>query len=105
MIELTEEDTKHQISLLDSFDENEIGGKMTTNCINLQEGISVREAVKELANQTAENNNISTIYVNDKAYLLVGDEMGDDYAKLSQIATVGDFRLPDIIKKIFFVLL
>lgn len=72
LIELMEEDTKREISLLDSFDEDEIGSKMTTNYISIQEGISVRGAMKELVDQAAENDNISTIYVTDKEGLLVG---------------------------------
>lgn len=72
LIDLMEEDTKKEISLLDSFDEDEIGSKMTTNYISIQEGISVREAMTELVDQAAENDNISTIYVVDKEGLLVG---------------------------------
>lgn len=72
LIELMEEDTKREISLLDSFDEDEIGSKMTTNYIRVHEGISVRQAMKELVDQAAENDNISTIYVIDKDGLLVG---------------------------------
>lgn len=72
LIELMEEDTKREISLLDSFDEDEIGSKMTTNYISVHEGISVRQAMKELVDQATENDNISTIYVIDKEGLLVG---------------------------------
>lgn len=72
LIELMEEDTKREISLLDSFDEDEIGSKMTTNYISVHEGITVRQAMRELVDQAAENDNISTIYVIDKDGLLVG---------------------------------
>ncbi len=72
LIDLMEEDTKHEISLLNSFDEDEIGSKMTTNFISIHEGIRVRQAMRELVDQAAENDNISTIYVIDKEGLLVG---------------------------------
>ncbi len=72
LIDLMEEDTKREISLLNSFDEDEIGSKMTTNFISIHEGISVRQAMRWLVDQAAENDNISTIYVIDKEGLLVG---------------------------------
>ena len=72
LIELMEEDTRREISLLDSFDEDEIGSKMTTNYISIHEGISVRQAMRELVDQAAENDNISTIYVIDKEGLFIG---------------------------------
>lgn len=72
LIDLMEEDTKREISLLNSFDEDEIGSKMTTNFISIHEGISVRQAMRGLVDQAAENDNISTIYVIDKEGLLVG---------------------------------
>lgn len=72
LIDLMEEDTKREISLLNSFDEDEIGSKMTTNFISIHEGISIRQAMKCLVDQAAENDNISTIYVIDKEGLLVG---------------------------------
>lgn len=72
LIELMEEDTKREISLLNSFDTDEIGSKMTTNYISIHEGINVRQAMRELVKQAAENDNISTIYVIDKEGILVG---------------------------------
>ena len=66
LMDLFDEDTRHDVNLLWSFDEDEIGSVMTTNYIEVTEGISVREAMKELIDQAAENDNISTIYVIDK---------------------------------------
>ena len=72
LIDLMEEETKREIALLDSFDEDEIGSKMTTNFISIQEGSTVRQAMKALIDQAAENDNISTIYVIDHEGLFVG---------------------------------
>ncbi len=72
LIDLMEEDTKREISLLNSFDADEIGSKMTTNFISIYEGVSIRQAMKQLVDQAAENDNISTIYVIDKEGVLVG---------------------------------
>ncbi len=72
LIDLMREDTKRELSLLNSFDDDEIGSKMTTNFVSISEGISVRQAMKSLIEQAAENDNISTIYVTDREGLLVG---------------------------------
>lgn len=72
LLELMDEDTKREIKLLNSFDEDEIGSKMTTNYISIQAGGSVRQAMRSLIEQAAENDNISTIYVVDEDKILVG---------------------------------
>lgn len=72
LLELMDEDLKYEIKLLTSFDEDEIGSKMTTNYISIHSGIGVRQAMHELIEQAAENDNISTIYVVDEEETLVG---------------------------------
>lgn len=72
LLELMEEESRREILLLSSFDEDEIGSKMTTNYISVPAGIGVRQAMKELVDQAAENDNISTIYVVDEEETLVG---------------------------------
>ena len=51
--------------IIDAFDEDEIGSKMTTNCIILRENLTVKDAMKELVRQAEENDNISTLFVVD----------------------------------------
>lgn len=65
ILELMEDESQKEIKLLISFDEDEIGSKMTTNYIAITNGISIRQAMHELVEQAAENDNISTIYVLD----------------------------------------
>ena len=72
LIELMDDDMRREITLLSSFDEDEIGSRMTTNYISVRAGIDVRHAMKELVNQAAENDNISTIYVVDDSETLIG---------------------------------
>lgn len=67
LIDLLDGETRQEIILALSFDEDEIGSRMTTNYISVHTGISVRQAMKELVNQAAENDNISTIYVIDES--------------------------------------
>ena len=65
LIDLMDDETRRDIALIGSFDEDEIGSRMTTNYIRIQTGISVRQAMRELVDQAAENDNVSTIYVTD----------------------------------------
>ena len=72
LLELLEDDIRKEITLLSSFDEDEIGSKMSTNYISVCTGCGVRDAMKELIRQAADNDNISTIYVVDSEETLVG---------------------------------
>lgn len=72
MIDLMEETAKREIAFSISFDDDEIGSKMTTNFVAIKRGNSVRAAMRELIAQAAENDNISTIYVIDDDGTLFG---------------------------------
>lgn len=72
VMELLGDELKHQIVMLNSFGEDEIGGKMTTNYIAVRSGIGVRQAMHSLIEQAADNDNISTIYVLDENETLLG---------------------------------
>lgn len=72
LLELMEEDAKKEVLLIGSFDEDEIGSKMSTNFISVRSGISVKQAMRELVNQAADNDNITTIYVVDEDQTLLG---------------------------------
>lgn len=72
VIELLGDELKSQIMLLNSFEEEEIASKMTTNYVTVPCGIDVREAMRSLIEQAADNDNISTIYVLDENEALLG---------------------------------
>ncbi len=72
LLELMPDEVRREILLLTSFDKDEIGSRMTTNYISIQNGIDVRTAMHELVDQAAENDNVSTIYVVDGEGLFVG---------------------------------
>lgn len=72
LIDLMDDDVKHEIALLNSFDEDEIGSRLSTNYISVRAGIGVRQAMRELVAQAADNDNISTIYVVEEDDTLVG---------------------------------
>ena len=72
LIDLMDDDDKKEIALIGSFDEDEIGSKMTTNYIRIPLGITVRQAMHELVDQAAEHDNISTLYVVDAKGIFYG---------------------------------
>ena len=72
LLELMDDSVRREITLINSFDEDEIGRRMTTNYIVVYAGISVRQAMRELVAQAADNDNISTIYVVDQDETLMG---------------------------------
>ena len=72
LIDLMDDEIKREIILISSFDEDEIGSSMTTNYVAIPHGLSVRQAMRELVDQAAENDNISTIYVTDEDGSFVG---------------------------------
>lgn len=66
LIELMDSEVRKDIALIASFDEEEIGSKMTTNYIVIRENLSVKQAMNELIDQASRNDNISTIFVVDQ---------------------------------------
>lgn len=72
LIDSIESDVRKDIKVVASFDEDEIGSKMTTNCIIIKDDLSTKDAMAELVEQAKENDNISTIFVEDKDNAFVG---------------------------------
>jgi len=65
IVDLMDEESSEDIKLIQSYDEDEIGSKMTTNYIEIKKDMSIKEAMKSLVSQADDNDNISTIYVSD----------------------------------------
>ena len=63
---MLDEEASADIRMIRSYDDDEIGSKMTTNFIRITRGMSVRTAMKELISQAENNDNISIIYVTDE---------------------------------------
>lgn len=72
ILELLDPEVRKQISVIISYDDDEIGSKMTTNYIEVPKGVSVREAMRQLVSQAPENDNITTIYVRDENGMYYG---------------------------------
>ena len=60
---LDEMDIKKAAAIIASFDEEEIGSRMTTNCIMIRENLTVKQAMSSLVEQAAKNDNISTLFM------------------------------------------
>lgn len=72
ILELLDDKVKSEIYHISSFEEDEIGSRMSSNFIVINDLTTVREAMRELVNQAADNDNVSTIYVVNKEREFVG---------------------------------
>ncbi len=63
LVSLMDDESSRDIRLIQSYDEDEMGSKMTTNFICIKKGLTVRRAMKEMITQAEENDNIYTVYV------------------------------------------
>ena len=72
ILDLMDESVKAEIKLLSSFDEDEIGSRMTTNFIYIKAGSTIKEAMSSLVAQAANNDNITTLYVVEEDDTLLG---------------------------------
>ncbi|MBO4422291.1 MAG: magnesium transporter [Clostridia bacterium] len=66
IVSLMDEESSQDIQLIRSYDDDEIGSKMTTNFILIKNNLSIKQAMTSLVEQAGENDNISTIYVEDE---------------------------------------
>ncbi len=62
---MDDEEAREDIRLIQSYPDDEIGSKMTTNYIAVPRNLTIKQAMKSLVNQAADNDNLSTIYVVD----------------------------------------
>ena len=67
-----DKDSVEDVKMLLSYDEDEIGSRMTTNYISIKNDMTIRQAMSELVKQAGENDNIMTIYVVDEKGVFAG---------------------------------
>lgn len=72
ILEKVEGEAKEDIQLIQSYDEEEIGSRMTTNYVWIRRGLTVKQAMRSVVEQAAENDNLSTIYVLEKEDVFYG---------------------------------
>lgn len=63
IMDLIEGDAVEDIKLIDSYDDDMIGSRMSTNYIVIAKDLNIKQAMRSMIDQAAENDNISTIYV------------------------------------------
>ena len=66
IMSMLEEESGRDVRLILSYDDDEIGSKMTTNLIVIKNDLNIRSAMRELVKQAGDNDNIYTIYVVDE---------------------------------------
>ncbi|MBQ7989681.1 MAG: magnesium transporter [Oscillospiraceae bacterium] len=66
IIDALRPEIRDEIKLVASFDEDEIGSRLTTNFIEIGNGLTIKEAMKELVRQAAKNDNITTLFISDE---------------------------------------
>ncbi len=72
IIDTVDPDIRNELKLIASFDDEEIGSRMTTNCIIIKDDMSVKQAMTALISQAKENDNISTLFVVDENNVFSG---------------------------------
>lgn len=72
IIDTIKPDIREEIRLIASFDEDEIGSRMTVNQIVIHENMTIKQAMNELIRQAEDNDNIGTLFVVDDANVFYG---------------------------------
>jgi Mg/Co/Ni transporter MgtE len=61
-----------ELRLIASFDDDEIGSRITANCMIIGEDMPVKQAMNALVSQARKNDNISTLFVVDESNVFSG---------------------------------
>lgn len=72
ILSLMEKEAQEAAKLILSYAEDEIGSKMTTNYILISQDDNIKQAMKKLISQAHENDNISTLFVEDENHKFAG---------------------------------
>ena len=65
IIEALDAEARLDIAMIASYDDDEIGSRMTANFIEIDYKLTIKQAMKELVTQARENDNIATLFVTD----------------------------------------
>lgn len=72
LLECVEEEVKQELELIDSYDEDEFGSRMSRNFITLSRDMTVKTAMKRVIAEAAGKDNIFTLFVTDGGGALCG---------------------------------
>ncbi len=63
---IEDEEIREELELLDSYDDDEFGSRMSTNFIAIPKSCTVKEAMRVLVAEAPENDNIYTLFLTDE---------------------------------------
>ncbi len=66
IIGLMDDEAVEDIKLINSYDDDQVGSRMTTNFIIVKADMTIKQAMKTMIDQAADNDNVSTIYVENE---------------------------------------
>lgn len=72
LVDLLDDESRREIRLIASYDDDVIGSCMTTNYVVIPSNLTVKQAMRSLVSQAAENDNISTIFATDEHQIYYG---------------------------------
>ena len=72
IMQLLDDDIQKEINLIQSYDDDVIGSMMSTNYVVIKNTLSIKQAMRSLVEQAADNDNITTIYVVDDKDIFYG---------------------------------
>lgn len=90
IIELMDGEAVEDINLISSYTDEEVGSRMTTNFIVIKSDMSIKQAMKAMIEQAADNDNVSTIYVENASGEYYGAIMLRDLIVARQNAILDD---------------
>lgn len=65
IIRLMDEESARDLKLLEHYDEDSVGSRMTNDFVAVEKSCGVKEAMKSIIDEAAEKDNVSTVFVTD----------------------------------------
>ncbi len=72
IVRLMDNEAVEDIKMISSYDESQVGSRMTTNFIAVSKQLTIKEVMKTVVKEAPENDNIGTIYVVDENDIFYG---------------------------------
>lgn len=63
IINLMDEESARDLRLINAYEEDEVGSRMTNDYVSIESSCTIKEAMKKVIEEAAENDNISTVFV------------------------------------------
>ena len=93
IFELLDKEVKEDIELIEKYDDDLIGSRMTTNFVTVPIGTPIKKAMNSVVEQAADNDNISTIYAVNEDETFAGAFSLRDLVVARSTLTVDDITV------------